>query len=85
MACTGHTPAQLRHEWDLPMVGHMTTYWHNHPPVHVLVAGYMGYKPDTEITAAPDLQKTIAELSEDFGAELPEHLRGALEAFVASG
>lgn len=24
--------------------GAMQRYWHQHPPVHILVAGYLGYK-----------------------------------------
>ncbi|MBV7492966.1 hypothetical protein KW837_01630 [Pseudomonas sp. PDM24] len=60
----------------------MTDYWRHHPPVHVLVAGYMGYKPEEQVTNAPDLATNLASLAEDLRDELPEHLRGALEAFV---
>lgn len=66
----------------MTMVGHMTDYWRHHPPVHVLVAGYMGYKPEEQVTNAPDLATNLASLAEDLRDELPEHLRGALEAFV---
>jgi hypothetical protein len=65
------------------MVGHMTDYWRHHPPVHVLVAGYMGYKPAESVTDAPDLASNLAEIAADMRGELPEHLRGALDAFVA--
>ncbi len=63
------------------MVAEMTTYWHKHPPVHILAAGYMGYKPETEIGDAPDLNSAIAAFAADTD-DLPEHLRGALDAFV---
>ncbi len=66
------------------MVAAMTTYWHRHPPVHILAAGYMGYKPETEIGEAADLHATIAALATDTD-DLPEHLRGALDAFLAAG
>lgn len=66
------------------MVGHMTDYWRRHPPVHVLVAGYMGYKPSEDVTDAPDLASNMAAMAADMRNELPEHLRGALDAFVGS-
>lgn len=64
------------------MVGHMTDYWRHHPPVHVLVAGYMGYKPEAQVTDAPDLSTNLARLADDLRDELPEHLRGALDSFI---
>ncbi|NWE02595.1 MULTISPECIES: hypothetical protein [Pseudomonas] len=62
----------------------MTDYWRRHPPVHVLVAGYMGYKPSEDVTDAPDLASNMAAMAADMRNELPEHLRGALDAFVGS-
>lgn len=29
---------------DLPRLKHLNAYWAAHPPVHILVAAYMGYK-----------------------------------------
>ncbi len=63
------------------MVGHMTDYWRTHPPAHILVAGYMGYKPVSETTGAPELTNAITELAGDLRDDLPEHLRHALDAF----
>jgi hypothetical protein len=68
----------------MPTVASMTKYWGKHPPVHILVAGYMGYKPETQSEAAPNLDATIAELAADFGDDLPPHLRGALDSFVST-
>lgn len=65
------------------MVGHMTEYWRSHPPVHILVAGYMGYKPVSETTNAPNLENAINGLADDLRDELPEHLRYALDAFTS--
>ena len=63
------------------MVGHMTDYWRHHPPVHVLVAGYLGFKPDLPATDAPDLSTNLAALAAEMRDGLPEHLRSALDAF----
>ena len=64
------------------MVGHMTDYWRSHPPVHVLVAGYIGYKPGRDATEATDLAGAVTGLAADLRDGLPEHLRGALDEFV---
>ncbi|NMN78417.1 hypothetical protein AF70_00039950 [Pseudomonas sp. KD5] len=66
----------------MTMVGHMTDYWRHHPPVHVLVAGYMGFKPESQVTDAPDLSTNLASLAADLRDELPSHLRSALDAFI---
>jgi len=63
------------------MVGHMTDYWRARPPIHILVAGYMGYKPVSETTTAPDLANAITGLAADLRDDLPEHLKSALDAF----
>ncbi|SEB36362.1 hypothetical protein SAMN04490193_0675 [Pseudomonas marginalis] len=66
------------------MVGHMTDYWRTHPPVHVLVAGYMGYKAPQDVTDAPDLARDLAAMAADLRDDLPEHLRSGLDAFVGA-
>jgi hypothetical protein len=64
------------------MVGHMTDYWRSHPPVHILVAGYMGYKPSQEVTDAPDLACNLEAIAADLRNDLPDHLRSALDALI---
>lgn len=59
----------------------MTDYWRSHPPVHILVAGYMGYKPVQDVTGAPDLASSLTTIADDLRNDLPEHLRHALDAF----
>jgi hypothetical protein len=63
------------------MVGHMTDYWARHPPIHVLAAGYLGFKPEPVVLDAPDLATNIAALAAELRGDLPAHLRGALDAF----
>lgn len=63
----------------------MTDYWRHHPPVHVLVAGYMGYKLEAQVTDAPDLSTSLSRLKEDLQDELPEHLLGTLDMFLGDG
>ena len=66
----------------MTMVGHMTDYWRHHPPVHVLVAGYMGYKADLPITDAVNMASNLASLADDMRDDLPIHLRDALDLFL---
>jgi hypothetical protein len=33
----------------LPQVEELLAYWHEHPPVHFLVAAYLGYEPPKTI------------------------------------
>ncbi|MNG40599.1 hypothetical protein D3C84_1292450 [compost metagenome] len=66
----------------MTMVGHMTDYWRHHPPVHVLVAGYMGFKPELPITDAPDMVSNLASLADDMRDDLPVHLRDALDLYL---
>ncbi|WP_405121668.1 hypothetical protein [Pseudomonas petroselini] len=62
----------------------MTDYWRSYPPVHVLVAGYMGYKPDRDLTDAPYFAEALTGIAADMRDELPEHLRSALDNFFKS-
>ena len=43
----------------------------------------MGYKPTNDVTDAPDLASNLAAIAADMRGDLPEHLRGALDAFIA--
>ena len=48
MASTGCTPQQAWHEWDLPSIDAQLNYWRRHPPVHLLVAAYLDFKPPAD-------------------------------------
>lgn len=53
MASTGETRKQIREEWDLPLLKAWYSHCADHPPVHILVAAYMGIKPKSK-AANPD-------------------------------
>ncbi len=42
---TGWTYDQVGEQFDLPRLKSMMEYWRIRPPVHILVASYVGYKP----------------------------------------
>ncbi|MBS5743739.1 MAG: hypothetical protein KHW43_09625 [Neisseria sp.] len=44
---TGWTWDYVADNLDLPRIGHLNDYWREHPPVHILVASYMGIKPSS--------------------------------------
>jgi hypothetical protein len=48
MASTGETRQKIRDEWDLPLLKAWYGYCADHPPVHILVAAYMGIKPKSK-------------------------------------
>lgn len=48
---------------DLPRLEAMNTYWRNHPPLHLMVAAYLGIKSEPKSTAGgqPDLVALLAQ------------------------
>jgi hypothetical protein len=44
IACTGWTWEYIDDHMTIPRLSAMTRYWNQNPPVHVLVAGYIGYE-----------------------------------------
>lgn len=48
MASTGQSRQQLRADFDLPLLRAWYAYTADHPPVHILVAAYMGIKPKSK-------------------------------------
>lgn len=48
-ACTGWTWDTVLSELDLPRLAALNLYWESHPPVHILIAAYMGVKPKQAI------------------------------------
>lgn len=65
------------------MVTAMNSYWREHPPVHLLVAGYLDYKPGLlpeELAESADMDRFI----EDVRSDLPDHLLAAVERYTVS-
>jgi hypothetical protein len=69
----------LREEWDLPMVAAMNRYWKQFPPIDVLAAAYLDYKPMTDPDEfEPISRHSLIETSKAFDdADMPAHLREA--------
>lgn len=49
---TGLDFDQVRDQFDLPRLKAMNKYWENYPPIHIMIAGYLGIKPSEK---APEL------------------------------
>ncbi|HFC8542721.1 TPA: hypothetical protein ACFP4Q_000835 [Neisseria weaveri] len=65
-ACTGWTWDYVAENIDLPRLNHLGEYWKQHPPVHILVAAYMGYKgQDAPKTDETDAAEAISMLGGD--------------------
>jgi hypothetical protein len=45
MACTGQTWQEIGRDWDIPRLDAWNRYSRDHPPLHLLVAAYLGVKP----------------------------------------
>jgi len=67
---TGWTYEYVRDEFDLTGLRRMYRYWSEHPPVHELVAGYMGI-------SAPKKSRAKASSSlRDFASEMGASFNG---------
>lgn len=53
---------------DLPRLEAMNTYWRNHPPLHLMVASFLGIKPEPKSAAGgqPDDQPDLVALLAQF-------------------
>jgi hypothetical protein len=45
---TGMTWDEVQDQLDLPSLNALTRYWTRHPPVHLMVAAYLGIKAEPE-------------------------------------
>lgn len=45
MVCTGQTWEEIGQQWDLPRLEAWNVYNRDHPPLHIMVAAYLGVKP----------------------------------------
>ena len=65
IVCTGWTWEYVEESLDLPRLSALTAYWNECPPMHVLVAGFLGYKPRKQ-------QSQQEQLAALLGAVRPE-------------
>jgi hypothetical protein len=49
---------------DLPRLYAMNDYWQQHPPVHIMVAAYLGIKPAATSNISTPVQNDESELAE---------------------
>lgn len=63
IANTGWTWDYVEEQLDIPRLAALNAYWRNHPPVHYLLAAFVGFKPPRERTVNSD-----QELAALFGA-----------------
>jgi hypothetical protein len=49
---------------DIPRLEAMNKYWKSYPPVHVMIAGYLGIKPESAPKKMSEAE--IAELMQQF-------------------
>jgi hypothetical protein len=69
IAATGHTWTEVRDDWDFPRVNAWVEFTADHPPLHAMVAAYLGYKPGT--AAAQQEQRLEGEEAAAFLMSMP--------------
>jgi hypothetical protein len=60
---TGWTWEQVEQQLDLHRLAALKRQWRRHPPVHHLVAAFLGHKPD-DGPGAPSAQAASADLDQ---------------------
>lgn len=62
IACTGLDWDTIGETFDLPRLAAMNAYWKDRPPVHLMVAAYLGIKPASQSSEdAPDLMQVLEQ------------------------
>lgn len=67
-ASTGWTWDYVAENIDLPRMKHLGDYWAQHPPMHILMASYVGFKPQA-MPSENDEQGDIAEALNALGGD----------------
>lgn len=70
MASTGLSWDCVEDELDVPRLTAMTEHWRHHPPVHVMVAAYLEYKPKEVKVETVNSPEEIEQMMRMFGAQL---------------
>ena len=58
---------EVEEQLTLPRLTALTKYWSEHPPVHLLLAGFVGFKPEK----AEEKGGTMLDFIRDIGALTP--------------
>lgn len=61
MSC-GMSWHDARHEMDLPTLAELNRYWEHSPPVHQLVARYLGVKPPEKPMPVDDQAAALMQM-----------------------
>jgi hypothetical protein len=61
MTVTGRPWDELENSLTWQRIEALYEYWRKHPPAHVLVAGYLGYKPPEKPKSIEELRHTKGE------------------------
>lgn len=67
------TPDEVLDQLDLPMLDGFTKYWKSYPPLHVMVAAYMGFQPKKDDDSKPPEldDKVLAQIMSQFAQTPP--------------
>jgi hypothetical protein len=68
MACTGMTWDQVLDDLDLIRLRAINQYWVEHPPVHILIAAYLGIKPKPKTPTEEINEESLKTLVEGVGS-----------------
>lgn len=69
---TGMTFDEVLDQLDFPSLKGFTDYWRSHPPVHVMVAAYLGIEPKKKADKPREMDATVlAELMTAFEQTAP--------------
>jgi len=53
---------------DLPRYAAMSRYWDAHPPIHLMVQGYLGIEGKKQVREADNDESSLREFMEMFGS-----------------
>jgi hypothetical protein len=62
ISCTGWTWEYVEEELDIPRLVGLNRYWAECPPTHLLLAGFVGYKPAAPLNNSHDLAGLFGSL-----------------------
>ena len=67
MICEFHWTWETIDEMTIPQLNAIDSYWQRHPPIHILIPAYMGFKPE-ESTKEGEVKGDLDSLAGLFGS-----------------